>query len=65
MYGLANNASSIGNGYAQSIWTDAGRSTFDVTQGNNGYCNPIVQCSANVGYDGPTGWGTPNGPALF
>ncbi|MEO9262573.1 MAG: peptidase S8 [Candidatus Baltobacteraceae bacterium] len=65
MYALANNASALGGGYAQSIWLDAGRSTFDVTQGNNGYCNPIVQCAAAVGYDGPSGWGAPNGLGAF
>ena len=61
MYGLANNAAAIGSGFAQSIWSDAGHSTYDVTQGNNGYCNPLVQCSASTGYDEPTGWGSPDG----
>jgi hypothetical protein len=38
---------------------------FDVTKGNNGTCTPPAEdeywCTAEVGYDGPTGWGTPNG----
>jgi subtilase family serine protease len=37
---------------------------FDVTTGSNGICNPSSLCNAGPGYDGPTGWGTPNGAAL-
>jgi hypothetical protein len=37
---------------------------FDVTSGNNGTCTPDIFCTAGKGYDGPTGWGTPNGAAL-
>ncbi len=37
---------------------------FDVTKGNNGKCTPPVEdeyfCTAEVGYDGPTGEGTPD-----
>ena len=39
---------------------------FDVTEGNNGTCPPAADayfCTAEVGYDGPTGMGTPNGGA--
>ena len=39
---------------------------FDVTEGSNGTCTPPVEdeywCTAEVGYDGPTGNGTPDGP---
>jgi subtilase family serine protease len=38
---------------------------FDVTSGSNGSCSPAYLCHAEVGYDGPTGWGTPNGTAAF
>ncbi|MEY2571592.1 MAG: hypothetical protein QOE63_1942, partial [Acidimicrobiaceae bacterium] len=39
---------------------------FDVTTGNNGTaCTPTIMCHAGVGYDGPTGLGTPNGVAAF
>ncbi|MEU6284235.1 putative Ig domain-containing protein, partial [Streptomyces sp. NPDC047028] len=38
---------------------------FDVTSGNNGSCSPSYFCTAGTGYDGPTGWGTPNGTAAF
>lgn len=39
----------------------------DVTSGNNGRCRrlPSFYCSAGVGYDGPTGLGTPNGIGGF
>jgi subtilase family serine protease len=36
---------------------------FDVTSGSNGSCGTVV-CNAGKGWDGPTGWGTPNGAAL-
>jgi hypothetical protein len=39
---------------------------FDVTSGSNGMgCIPAYLCAAGLGYDGPTGWGTPNGAALL
>jgi hypothetical protein len=38
---------------------------FDVTSGSNGTCATAVQCTAGVGWDGPTGFGTPNGTAAF
>ena len=38
----------------------------DVTTGNNGTSCPVsYYCKAGVGYDGPTGLGTPNGTAVF
>ncbi|NUP47923.1 MAG: hypothetical protein HOW97_11515, partial [Catenulispora sp.] len=37
----------------------------DVTSGRNGSCSPSYFCTAGTGYDGPTGWGTPNGTAGF
>jgi hypothetical protein len=33
----------------------------DVTSGGNGPCSQIYLCNAGVGFDGPTGVGTPNG----
>lgn len=33
----------------------------DVVQGNNGECTPAALCTAQPGWDGPTGLGTPNG----
>lgn len=40
----------------------------DITLGNNypsGTCVPDYLCQAGAGYDGPTGWGVPNGVAAF
>ena len=38
---------------------------FDVLAGSNGDCSPDYLCTAGVGYDGPTGLGSPNGIAGF
>ncbi|MFI5010045.1 MAG: S8 family serine peptidase [Solirubrobacterales bacterium] len=49
---------------SEFFWIGATK-LFDVTEGNNGTCTPPAEdelfCTARVGYDGPTGWGTPNG----
>jgi subtilase family serine protease len=38
---------------------------YDITSGNNGNCGLGYYCNAEVGYDGPTGLGTPNGDSAF
>jgi subtilase family serine protease len=40
-------------------------SLFDVTSGSNGSCSGSLLCTGKVGYDGPTGLGTPNGTGAF
>jgi len=45
------------------VWQNTG-DFFDVTSGSNGSCSPSALCTAGPGYDGPTGWGTPNGAKL-
>jgi subtilase family serine protease len=37
----------------------------DVTAGSNGTCGGTYFCTAGVGYDGPTGLGSPNGTGPF
>jgi subtilase family serine protease len=37
----------------------------DVTSGSNGNCGGTYLCTGVVGYDGPTGLGTPNGTTSF
>jgi hypothetical protein len=59
MYALAGQP---GNPPAQDIYTRTGN-FFDVTSGNDGSCSPAYLCTAQAGYDGPTGIGTPNGIA--
>jgi subtilase family serine protease len=59
-YGLAQNASLLSN--ASTIWAHGGTTSFfDVVSGSNGTCSIFYICHAQRGYDGPTGWGTPNG----
>jgi subtilase family serine protease len=38
--------------------------SHDITSGSNGSCGTIM-CNAGLGYDGPTGLGTPNGVGGF
>ncbi len=38
---------------------------YDVTSGSNGSCTPAYLCTAQSGYDGPTGLGTPDGTGAF
>jgi hypothetical protein len=55
-------AGSPGNTPADDIYAHTS-DFFDVTSGNNGSCSPAHLCTAETGYDGPTGIGTPNGIA--
>ncbi len=61
VYALAGNASTVTYGsypysHTASLW--------DVTSGSNGSCGTYL-CNGAVGYDGPTGLGTPNGVGAF
>jgi hypothetical protein len=38
---------------------------YDVTAGHTATCSPAYLCTGEVGYDGPTGLGTPHGAAAF
>ena len=38
---------------------------YDVTAGATATCTPAYLCTAEAGYDGPTGLGTPDGTAAF
>ncbi len=40
---------------------DSPGSLYDVTSGSDGNCTPSYLCTAGVGYDGPTGLGSPGG----
>ncbi len=55
---------------AKAFWSAEGQEyLFDVTQGSDGACTPPEEdgywCQAGIGFDGPTGWGTPDGPIGF
>ena len=57
-----------GAGTAAGIYTawNANHAVLnDVVSGSNGSCGGTYFCTAGVGYDGPTGLGTPNGPTAF
>ncbi|MGO9205291.1 MAG: fibronectin type III domain-containing protein, partial [Candidatus Limnocylindrales bacterium] len=49
---------------AQNLY-DAPMDLYDVTSGSNGTCSPSYLCTAEVGYDGPTGLGSPDGIGAF
>jgi hypothetical protein len=38
---------------------------YDVTSGNNGSCSVADLCTAGLGWDGPTGLGTPDTATAF
>jgi subtilase family serine protease len=64
VYALAGNVTTW-NDPAQSVYLSPG-SLHDVTTGSNGSCAAhTLQCHAGVGYDLPTGIGTPNGLGGF
>ncbi|HEV2346712.1 MAG TPA: S53 family peptidase [Actinocrinis sp.] len=62
VYALAGNASTVNYGSYPYSHTSA---LFDVTSGSLGSCSPAYLCTAETGYDGPTGLGTPNGTGAF
>ena len=62
VYALAANASSTVDGSYPYAHTS---SLHDVTSGSNGSCGGSYLCTGVVGYDGPTGNGTPNGTTAF
>jgi subtilase family serine protease len=51
---------------AQKIWQSAGGAALnDITSGSNGTCSGTYFCTAGVGYDGPSGNGSPAGIGAF
>jgi hypothetical protein len=63
VFALAGNpvAGSYPSSYIYSRTSDL----YDVSSDANGICGPAYLCTGEVGYDGPTGWGTPDGVAAF
>ncbi|MEV5434873.1 S53 family peptidase [Streptomyces sp. NPDC052682] len=65
VYALAGTPSS-GSYPARFPYAAAGTPALnDVTTGSNGNCSTSYFCTARPGYDGPTGWGTPQGLGAF
>jgi subtilase family serine protease len=55
-----------GNGQSNASLSYANTSSLnDVTSGSNGSCSIAYYCHGEVGYDGPTGNGTPKGTGAF
>jgi hypothetical protein len=48
------------NQAAEAFYSNPGM-LFDITEGSNGTCTFEYLCTALSGYDGPSGWGTPDG----
>jgi subtilase family serine protease len=66
--GIIGNQGGATTNYAGGIyagWTANHAILNDVTSGSNGSCGSTYFCTAVVGYDGPTGLGTPTGLAPF
>jgi subtilase family serine protease len=63
VYALAGNFSTI-NYPAAFTWANAG-GLNDVKSGSNGTCSTSVWCNSGLGWDGPTGLGTPHGLSSF
>ncbi|MDQ2888779.1 MAG: S53 family peptidase [Chloroflexota bacterium] len=61
VYALAGNAAKVNGAYLYSHAKDL----HDIKDGKNGTCTHSYLCTSNVGYDGPTGLGTPNGTSAF
>jgi subtilase family serine protease len=53
------------SGYPASYTWAHTSGLFDVTSGSNGHCRTKIWCTAGIGWDGPTGLGTPNGTSAF
>jgi hypothetical protein len=65
VYALAG-APSAGTYPAAYLYRQHGAAEInDVTSGADGSCSSAYLCTAETGYDGPTGWGTPAGVAAF
>ena len=62
VYALAANESRLV--YARGLYRFPNH-LFDVTSGKNGVCGFTYLCNGKIGYDGPTGNGTPNGIGAF
>lgn len=54
-----------GGGYSNATPYSNPGALNDITSGSNGTCSPSQWCTARVGWDGPTGLGTPNGTGAF
>ena len=61
VYALSGNTT----GYANALPYSHTSALFDVTSGSNATCPTSQWCTARIGWDGPSGLGTPNGVGAF
>jgi subtilase family serine protease len=64
VYALSGNTGNT-TGYANALPYAQTSALFDVTSGSNGTCPTPQWCTARIGWDGPSGLGTPNGVGAF
>jgi hypothetical protein len=62
VYALAGNTADVKSG--AYLWANHS-GLRDITRGSNGTCDTKQWCNARSGWDGPTGWGTPDGLTAF
>lgn len=65
IYALAGNVTPGVPASALPYQNGSKQNLHDITTGSNGVCGGSYLCTALVGYDGPTGLGTPNGIGAF
>ena len=63
VFALAGNTADVSDG--SYVWSHHSGGLNDVTSGSTGSCDVARWCAARRGWDGPTGWGTPNGLTAF
>jgi subtilase family serine protease len=63
VFALAGNAAAVADG--SYVWTHHRGGLNDIRSGSTGLCPTARWCSARRGWDGPTGWGTPDGVTAF
>lgn len=62
--GLFTVKKNFGSSAGSYLWQNQAN-LHDISVGSNGRCRPLTLCSAVMGYDGATGWGSPNGTGAF
>lgn len=62
VYALAGNAAQVVAGSYPYAHSD---SLFDIRSGATGSCTQSYLCTTGIGYDGPSGLGSPNGTSAF
>ena len=54
----------FGMSAGQFLWSNH-QMLRDIASGSNGACTSTIFCTSGVGFDGPTGWGSPSGAGAF